>query len=150
MKIVVRCIYRKPVNPSCDIIDMDDVTWKEFFHIVRRRKEIVLRLLDREDLSNDIKEIAWIPLDNQDKVGIIEKGKVIRLARTTYLTPKKHFAKEEIIKFRDSTYKRMLQLGEKAEVAKEKLDMESEPDMDHWSEIMQYNTPESWAEIVLM
>lgn len=30
MKVVVRCIYYKPVTPSCDIIDMDDNTWREF------------------------------------------------------------------------------------------------------------------------
>ena len=29
MRIALRCIYYKAVTPSCDIIDMDDVTWKK-------------------------------------------------------------------------------------------------------------------------
>lgn len=32
MRIALRCIYYKAVTPSCDIIDMDDATWKEFLH----------------------------------------------------------------------------------------------------------------------
>lgn len=150
MRIVVRCIYRKPVTPSCDIIDMDDITWKEFFHVVRKRKELVLRLLNKEYLMNDVRELAWIPLDNQDKIGVIEEGKVVRTARTMPLNPKKRFSKEEIIAFRQATLRRMLQLGEPKERAQQELDMDEEPNIEHWTEIMQYHTPESWAELLLM
>ena len=150
MKIVVRCIYNKPVTPSCDIIDMDDETWREFLHVVRRRKELVLQILGRENLSHDIREIAWIPLDNQDKVGIIEEGKVIKLARTMHLTPKRTYTKEEVLKFRSDTYRRMRQLGAKEDEARAELKMDEKPDMEHWNEIMQSNSPESWAELLMM
>ena len=67
MKVVVRCIYYKAVTPSCDIIDMDNDTWRKFFlSTASQRKELALRLLKKEHLS--VKEIAWIPLDGQDKI----------------------------------------------------------------------------------
>jgi len=49
MRIALRCIYYKAVTPSCDIVDMDDATWKEFLHTY-------------------VKEVVWIPLEGQDKL----------------------------------------------------------------------------------
>ena len=69
MRIALRCIYYKAVTPSCDIIDMDDATWKEFLHTGgHMRKEIALKLLDKEWLMSHVKEVVWIPLEGQDKL----------------------------------------------------------------------------------
>jgi len=69
MKIVVRCIYYKAVTPSCDIINMEHDTWMKFLHSGgNKRKEIVLALLNKESMESYIKEIAWIPLDGQNKI----------------------------------------------------------------------------------
>ena len=69
MKVVVRCIYYKPVTPSCDIIDMDDNTWREFLLADKRKRiEIALKLLHKEDMESYVSELAWIPLDGQNKV----------------------------------------------------------------------------------
>ncbi len=75
VKIVARCIYRKPVTPSCDIIDMDFETWREFLYAKEdRRIEIVLKLLGHENLRDYIRELAWIPLDGQTKVIVNDKN----------------------------------------------------------------------------
>ena len=67
MKIVARCIYYKAVTPSCDIIDMDSDTWREFLYADNKRRiAIVLQLLGKEYW--DVREVAWIPLADQDKV----------------------------------------------------------------------------------
>ncbi len=69
MKVVVRCIYYKAVTPSCDIIDMDTETWREFLHSGgNKRKEIAITLLNKQFMRDYIKEIAWIPLDGQNKL----------------------------------------------------------------------------------
>lgn len=68
MKVAIRCIYYKPVTPSCDIIDMDYETWMDFLHSdMSKRKEIALRLLGRNPMLS-VREIAWIPLNDQDKL----------------------------------------------------------------------------------
>ena len=68
MKVVVRCIYYKPVTPSCDIIDMDDNTWREFLLADKRKHiEIALKLLQKEKMGTYVRELAWIPLDGQNK-----------------------------------------------------------------------------------
>lgn len=69
MKVVVRCIYYKPVTPSCDIIDLDDSTWREFLLADNpKRIEIALKLLHKEEMESYVRELAWIPLDGQNKV----------------------------------------------------------------------------------
>ena len=57
MRIALRCIYYKAVTPSCDIVDMDDATWKEFLHTGgNKRKEIALKLLDKEWLMSYVRK----------------------------------------------------------------------------------------------
>jgi hypothetical protein len=48
---------------------MDDATLKEFLHTGgHKRKEIALKLLDKEWLMSHVKEVVWIPLEGQDKL----------------------------------------------------------------------------------
>lgn len=71
MKIAIRCIYHKAVTPSCDIVYMNNEIWDRFRF--GNRKQIALELLGKEDMSEYIKEVVWIPLDGQDKL-IIASG----------------------------------------------------------------------------
>ena len=69
MKAAVRCIYYKAVTPSCDIIEMDDTIWKDFLYSGgHKRKEIALKLLNKESMMGYVRVIAWITLDDQDKL----------------------------------------------------------------------------------
>ena len=69
MRVAIRCIYYKAVTPSCDIIDMDDETWGLFLRSDKyKRIEIILHILHRENLANKVREIAWIPLNDQTKL----------------------------------------------------------------------------------
>lgn len=71
MKVVVRCIYYKAVTPSCDIIDMDNETWREFLYAKdRRRIEIAMKLLGEEEMETYVRELAWIPIDENIHVTI--------------------------------------------------------------------------------
>ena len=69
MRLVVRCIYYKPVTPSCDVIELDQDTWFKFLHSesMRDRINIVLKHLNREYMSGKVRELAWIPMgDNME------------------------------------------------------------------------------------
>lgn len=66
MRLVVRCIYYMPVTPSCDVIELDHETWIKFLHSESMiyRINMVLKHLNREYMSGKVRELAWIPLDD--------------------------------------------------------------------------------------
>ena len=65
-RLVVRFIYRMSATPSCDIIEMDYDTWKQFLNLesMSNRINMILEILDREYMAETIRELAWIPLDD--------------------------------------------------------------------------------------
>ena len=65
-RLVVRFIYRMSATPSCDIIEMDYDTWKQFLNLesMTSRINMVLKILDREYMAETVRELAWIPLDD--------------------------------------------------------------------------------------
>jgi hypothetical protein len=70
-RLVVRFIYRMSAAPSCDIIEMDYETWDKFLHLesMTNRINMILKILDRDYMAETIRELAWIPLDdNMDLV----------------------------------------------------------------------------------
>ena len=66
MRVVVRFIYRMSATPSCDIIEMDKDTWNKFLNLesMTSRINMVLKILDREYMAETVRELAWIPLDD--------------------------------------------------------------------------------------
>lgn len=69
MRVALRCIYYKAVAPSMDIVEMPSETWTAFLHGDNlKRIEIAAKLLNREYLYESVREIAWIPLDNQNRL----------------------------------------------------------------------------------
>lgn len=66
MRLVVRFIYRMSANPSCDIVELDQETWNKFLHSesMTNRINIILDILGREYMSETVRELAWIPLDD--------------------------------------------------------------------------------------
>ncbi len=66
MRLVVRFIYRMSATPSCDIIEMDKDTWNKFLNLesMTSRINMVLKILDREYMAETVRELAWIPLDD--------------------------------------------------------------------------------------
>ena len=48
-RLVVRFIYRMSATPSCDIIEMDYDTWKQFLNLesMTNRINMILEILDR-------------------------------------------------------------------------------------------------------
>ena len=70
MRVAIRFIFYKAVTPSCDIVDIDDDTWSLFLRSDKvERIRIALHLLHKkESLESKIREIAWFPLNSQNKL----------------------------------------------------------------------------------
>lgn len=67
MKVAIRCIYHKAVNPSCDIVYMDKETWDRFRFEVRNRKQIALELLVNKTWNSTSKKWCGFHLmDNRN------------------------------------------------------------------------------------
>ena len=70
-RLVVRFIYRNPATPSCDVIELNQEQWNEFMRLqsMTNRINMLLELMDKEYMAEMIRELAWIPLDdNMDLV----------------------------------------------------------------------------------
>ena len=83
MTIIVRCIYHKAVNPSCDILVLDHNEFRTFLYANQQERiRIALSKLNKTYLLGAVREIAWIPYDNQNvvvirsEIGIDLKSKV--------------------------------------------------------------------------
>ena len=71
IRIVVRFIYRNRDTPSCDVVEMDEETYAKFLRSesMTNRINMLLEILDKEYIWEIIRELAWIPLDdNMDLV----------------------------------------------------------------------------------
>ncbi|MBR6829682.1 MAG: hypothetical protein IKM83_03595 [Paludibacteraceae bacterium] len=67
MTLAVRFRYYGAKIPTFDIVELTDNQWREFFWLERSmmRMEWMIKFLHREYQQNEIKELWWIPLDDQ-------------------------------------------------------------------------------------
>ena len=78
--VALRLRYRKPVSPSCDIVEMSWDVWREFLRSSHKdRLKIALRILNRPYFVEYIEELLWIPLDNQNKLQIVDESNIIKV-----------------------------------------------------------------------
>ena len=78
--VVLRLRYRKPVSPSCDIVEMSWNVWREFLRSSHKdRLKIALRVLNRPYFVEYIEELLWIPLGKQNKLQIINENDIIKV-----------------------------------------------------------------------
>lgn len=78
--VALRLRYRKPVNPSCDIVEMSWDVWREFLRSSHKdRLKIALRILNKPFFAEYIEELLWIPLGKQNKLQIIDENDIIRV-----------------------------------------------------------------------
>ena len=78
--VVLRLRYRKPVNPSCDIVEMSWDVWREFLRASHKdRLKIALGILNRPNFVEYIEELLWIPLVKQNKLKIVDENNIIKV-----------------------------------------------------------------------
>ena len=72
MLLAVRFRYNTATTPSFDIVELNDKQWREFFLLERSfmRMEWMINFLNRQHLRHKIKELWWIPIDDQTALHI--------------------------------------------------------------------------------
>lgn len=128
MKLVVRCIYYKPVTPSCDVIELEHETWIKFLHSesMRDRINMVLKLLNREYMSSKVRELAWIPLG--DNMEFIKHDIVYEDNTPVEKLPEKKtvITKEQYEAFKAEVRKELASMTENGKPVYSKVELENE------------------------
>ena len=72
MTLAVRFRYYGAKTPTFDIVELTGDQWREFFWLERSamRMEWMIKFLHYEYKQHEIKELWWIPLDDQDGLQI--------------------------------------------------------------------------------
>jgi len=80
MTLAVRFRYFGAKTPTFDIVELTDNQWREFFWLERSmmRLEWMIHFLNREHMRHEIKELWWIPLDDQEGLQIAPNAKIRR------------------------------------------------------------------------
>ena len=79
MRVAIALIHYKAVKPTYLIVEMSDDIWHQFLHSSQRaRQEMIVPKL-KPHLVGTIREMVWFPLDNQNKLQIVDEQSVIRL-----------------------------------------------------------------------
>ena len=78
MKLAVRFRYYSATTPSFDIVELNDQQWREFFLLERSfmRMEWMINFLNRQNVRHKIKELWWIPIDDQDQLQMDPDAKI--------------------------------------------------------------------------
>lgn len=80
MTLAVRFRYFGAKTPTFDIVELTDDQWREFFWLERSmmRMEWMIHFLGYEYKRHEIKELWWIPLDDQEGLLIAPKAKIYK------------------------------------------------------------------------
>ena len=72
MTLAVRFRFHGAKTPTFDIVKLTDNQWREFFWLERSmmRLEWMIHFLNRDYMRREIKELWWIPLDDQEGLQI--------------------------------------------------------------------------------
>ena len=72
MTLAVRFRFYGAKTPTFDIVKLTDIQWREFFWLERSmlRMEWMIKFLNRDYMRHEIKELWWIPLDDQEDLQI--------------------------------------------------------------------------------
>ncbi|MBO5553154.1 MAG: hypothetical protein J5937_03010 [Paludibacteraceae bacterium] len=73
MTLAVRFRFFSATTPTFDIVKLDNAQWRQFFLLEHSmmRKEWMIHFLGREYMRHKIKEMWWIPLDDQPGLRIL-------------------------------------------------------------------------------
>ena len=73
MTLAVRLRFAGAKTPTFDIVELSNDQWREFFWLERSamRMEWMIQFLHYEYMRHEIKELWWIPLDDQDGLQIV-------------------------------------------------------------------------------
>ena len=79
VRVAICLIYYKAVTPGLFIVDMSWDVWRKFLYASQRVRQEMIVPKVAPSVEGSVKELVWIPLDNQHKLQIINENDIIRL-----------------------------------------------------------------------
>ena len=122
MKLAIRFWYYKAVQPSLHFAELDTFQWRNFLGMQKpdRRRDYIMNLLHLEYLQAKVREMWWIPLDDNMEIKIHREKK---LPPCEGMSPQNYNPEIELVKQREDSV---------------------------LAYVMQNNTPEQYAEMLTM
>ncbi len=79
VRIAISLIYYKAVKPGLFIVDMSWDVWRKFLYASQYNKQDMIVPKVAPSVDGSVKELVWIPLDNQNKLQVVDEDRVIRI-----------------------------------------------------------------------
>ena len=79
MKVAIALIYYKAVKPGFFIVEMSLDDWRKFLQGNQRvRQEMIIPKV-APSVEGTVKELVWIPLDNQNNLQVVDENSIIKI-----------------------------------------------------------------------
>ena len=79
MKVAIALIYYKAVKPSFFIVEMSLEDWRKFLHGSQRVRQDMIVPKVAPSVEGSVRELVWIPLDDQNKLQVIDEKNIIKI-----------------------------------------------------------------------
>ena len=79
VRVAISLIYYKAVRPGLFIVDMSWDVWRKFLYASLYNKQDMIVPKVAPSVDGSVKELVWIPLDNQNKLQVVDEDRVIKI-----------------------------------------------------------------------
>lgn len=79
VRVAISLIYYKAVRPGLFIVDMSWDVWRKFLYASQYNKQNMIVPKVAPSVDGSVKELVWIPLDNQNKLQVVDEDRVIKI-----------------------------------------------------------------------
>ena len=79
VRVAISLIYYKAVRPGLFIVDMSWDVWRKFLYASQENKQDMIVSKVAPSVEGSVKELVFIPLDNQSKLQVVDEDRVISL-----------------------------------------------------------------------
>ena len=79
MKVAITLIYYKAVKPGFFIVEMSLENWRKFLHGSQRVRQDMIVPKVAPSVEGSVRELVWIPLDDQNKLQVIDENNIIKI-----------------------------------------------------------------------
>ena len=79
VRVAISLIYYKTVRPGLFIVDMSWDVWRKFLYASQYNKQDMIVPKVAPSVDGSVKELVWIPLDNQNKLQVVDEDRVIKI-----------------------------------------------------------------------
>ena len=79
VRVAISLIYYKAVRPGLFIVDMSWDVWRKFLYASQYNKQDMIVPKVAPSVDGSVKKLVWIPLDNQNKLQVVDEDRVIKI-----------------------------------------------------------------------